>query len=299
MGHSFSRYITYNLLFVSSFIYSIYSFKAFCLVEYSSKSELRPKRANTILKKKKSKSKWKWELGMEYETHKIISDQSAQSEGKANFYILSGKLQTNFDMSLNVNYWHASLIHPLISSMKNSKKGNVTTKIGLNWLHFGEFPKETVVNLYGGVMFPSKNSSLGSSRTDKIFNFETVKRFNNFSIELNYELRLTGEPSEYNEISIGNVQIIGGGIFWMATTDIRFAIEGAHVEIRAIEEKKNSFSYISPQLHLLLSPMAHLKMGTRMRKRRQLSDPHLLKAKIWNLKAGYSNSLWAGLSILI
>ena len=101
----------------------------------------------------------------------------------------------------------------------------------------------------------------------KFLILKRFKRFNDFSIELNYELRLTGEPSEYDEISIGNVQIIGGGIFWMATADIRFAIEGAHVEIRAIEEKKNSFSYISPQLHLLLSPMAHLKMGTRMRKK--------------------------------
>ena len=285
----------------------IYSSKTFCLVEYSPKSEFRPRKAGTIQKKKENvQQTFRWELGLGYEEHKVTS---GQNEGQASFYTLAGRPQTGFDISLYVDYWSGHLEAPLSSTIKGSprylQKGNLTVKAAFNWLYLGAFPRETIVNLYGGAMFPSRDSTLASTRLDKIFNFETTKRFNDFLFGLDYELRLTGRPSENTEVGIGDVHTIGGRLAWMATADIRFVIEGAHVEIKASEDgpmvlgKEHSFGYVSPQLHLLLSPTVHLKMGARFRTQRIQNDAYLLRAKIWDLKAGYSNSLWVNLWISI
>ena len=70
------------------------------------------------------------------------------------------------------------------------------------------------------------SSELASSRTDKIFGIESVKRFYTFALGLGYRLYMTGTPEDDQEVDIGNIQklytLLVDGFH-----DISFEVEGA------------------------------------------------------------------------
>ena len=239
-----------------------------------------------------------------YEGHKA---SLPQGEGTVGFYTVNGRFQTDVDIYMDINYWHTASNKGIFSGSEGEKKGNTSVKLGFNWLRVGKPANQSVVNFYGGMMLPVKNTQFASSRTDKMLGIETSKRFGTFLMAFGFDLRLTGTPSDADEMDIGNISTVMGGISWMASSDIRFVLELATVNIsagnneqRAISnEKKVSFSYLSPQFSLSLSPLVNFKMGARFNSKRIEDKSQLSAARLWDLKGAFGNSIFTELSITI
>ena len=239
-------------------------------------------------------------LGTGYES---ISVKASEQDNKAAMYRVYGHLATKYNLFLEVFHWWAN------SDQVSSKtlQGNPTMLLGLNWLRWGEFAEQATVDIYGGVSYKGSNNGFASTRTDKIFGLQTTKRFYSFSLALSYEMRLTGNPSNAQEMEIGNIQKLSGTIGWVATPDIAFQLEGVNYRIGSgdsgerelVQQSKLSYSYVAPKAELILSPWVKLGLGARFLTKKMNSSQDMLPARLWDLPAAYGNSIFANLNLTI
>jgi hypothetical protein len=200
---------------------------------------------------------------------------------------------------LDASYWNAN-------GNEGSSSGNPKLILGFNWLRFGSPSEEAKLDIYGGVKL-SSNSTLGSSRTDKVVGAETTKRFGTFGVGIGYDMTLVGTPKKSDENAIGNIGrlTISGG--WMVSEDIQFEVEAENFSIAASSDQsranrlkeKVSFSTLSPKLNLGLAPAVNLELGARFRMKKAKEEANLQASKVFDLHGAYTNSLFAGLNITI
>lgn len=244
-----------------------------------------------------------FDLGMAY---KSIDVKSEETYGKVNVMEVKGHMATNFNIFLDFKYWQASSDIESLTSVSGSQEGNPEVLLGFNWLQFGGGEDGTSVDLLFGGRF-SSSSDLASSRTDKIFGIESVKRFFTFALGLGYRLYMTGAPEDEEEVDIGNIQKLYATFGWMVSHDISFEIEGAVYNIgnsnsttRAnILESKESFGTISPKLNLRLGSMVGLGLGATFRTDKVTDTEKLIGARLWDMSGVYGSSIQAGLDISI
>lgn len=228
-------------------------------------------------------------------------------DGKISFYKFQTHFQTPYDLFLDASFWLADSSSSNITSTSKTETGNPLIKIGFNWLRIGDASNLAMINILAGGSFKSGNGQIASTRTDQIFGVETSKRFVNLVLGIGYELRVVGDPELEEEQSIGNIQTILASIGWRATSDISFALEGATVKIgNALKDERAnklmndlSFGYASPKMLLGISPLIELELGALFRTKRLRSTDQLIKARLWDLKGAYGNSLFTGLNIAI
>jgi hypothetical protein len=211
---------------------------------------------------------------------------------------MNAHVQTPVNIFLDASYWNAN-------GNEGSSSGNPKLILGFNWLRFGSPSEEAKLDIYGGVKL-SSNSTLGSSRTDKVVGAETTKRFGTFGVGIGYDMTLVGTPKKSDENAIGNIGrlTISGG--WMVSEDIQFEVEAENFSIAAGDQsranrlkEKVSFSTLSPKLNLGLAPAVNLELGARFRMKKAKEEANLQASKVFDLHGAYTNSLFAGLNITI
>ena len=221
-------------------------------------------------------------------------------------YIVNTQIQTAFNVFTNINYWRASTDSSVISKKSSDQKGNPTWKLGFNWLRFGKKEEITTIDIYGGLMFKSDNSSFASSRMDKIVNIETSKRFYELALALAYEFRVTGTPSREGELPVGNMNKISAAIGWRVSNDINISLEGVYNKIRgnnsgiegSILNQGFTFGYITPKLNLLLGEYIGIELGALFRTNKISTNSEILKAYLWDIEGLFGNSIFSGITIL-
>jgi hypothetical protein len=236
-----------------------------------------------------------------YET---LNYQQETGESKVNFINIATKLNTPYNLYLDLDYWMASSSDEELTTTSSQQAGNPRAVIGFNWLNFGKAAEQTTVDLFVGASVKTTNSDFGSSRTDQIFGVETTKAFYSFILGLGYELRLTGTPGNLNESDIGNIQRMTAVLGWNLSSDIKMLLEANYVTIgssddsgRASLSEKVSFGMITPSLYLGITPFVDLELGARFRTKRAPQSDEFVNAKVWQYKGSYGNSIFAGLNV--
>ncbi len=267
---------------------------AYSIVDYSDNQPAKTNGKTQAPVQESRSMLWKsdFSFSSDYEALTIDSE-------KVGVLNLNTHLQTPFNIYFDVSYWNAN-------TKVGSNQGNPKAIIGFNWLHFGSVNDEARLDFYGGAKM-SSSSLLGSSRNDKIFGFETTKRFGTFGLGLGYEMTMPGTPKNSLDLSLGNITRISISGGWMVSSDIQFELEAETFKINQSSEttrlnylmKNVSFSTLSPKLSLIIAPAISLELGARFRTNKPKSTQDLAKAKIFDLHGAYSNSLFAGLSLTL
>ncbi len=275
----------------------ILSTNCFALVDYTEhgqdqKSLSKTSTLNLSSKNSDSRSlSWKSDLSFDtnYEVSEIDSD-------KIGFLNINAHVQTPVNIFVDISYWNANNNH-------GNQNGNTKAILGFNWLRFGSPNDEAKFDIFGGGRFAS-NSELASSKTDKIFGFETTKRFGSFGLGIGFDLTLVGLPKKETEMSTGNIQRISVSSGWMVSNDIQFELEIENFKIQNSSDSREnhllnsvSFSSLSPKLNLSIAPAVNLELGARYRTNKAKSSQDLKLAKLYELHGIYSNSLFTGLNI--
>lgn len=289
-----------NNFFILSFLSLIISGNAQALVDYSEVvPEKEPKApSNRSMTKLEGSSQGSraliWKSDFSFNANYESREVEAEKMGVVN---LNTHLQTPFNIYFDLSYWNAS-------TESGSQAGNPKGIIGFNWLRFGSPSDEARLDIYGGAKLAG-NSTLASSRNDKIFGVETTKRFGTFGLGLGFDMTLTGAPKKADDMALGNIQRIAISSGWMVSNDIQFELEIENYKILQSSDtsrgnylqKSVSFSALSPKLNLSLAPGIGLEMGARFRTNKPKSDQDLKSAKLFDLHGAYSNSLFAGLNL--
>lgn len=289
-----------NNFFILSFLSLIISGNAQALVDYSEAvPEKEPKvPTNRSMTKIEGSSQGRsaliWKSDFSFNANYESREVDAEKMGVIN---LNTHLQTPFNIYLDLSYWNAS-------TENGSQAGNPKGIIGFNWLRFGSPGDEARLDVFGGAKLAG-NSTLASSRNDKIFGVETTKRFGTFGLGLGFDMTMTGAPKKAEDMAIGNIQRIAVSSGWMVSNDIQFELEIENYKILQSKDtsrgnylqKSVSFSALSPKLNLSLAPGIGLEMGARFRTNKPKSDQELKSAKLFDLHGAYSNSLFAGLNL--
>ena len=308
-----------NRKFVFFIILSFFgSFSAHGLVDYSEtetvapapKAKSRPRAVSKVAAPTSASSSGPsyspsgmFDLGMAYKSIDVKSDETT---GKVNVMEVKGHLATNFNIFLDFKYWQASTDIESLTDNSSSQEGNPEVLLGFNWLQFGGGEDGTSVDLLFGGRF-SSSSDLASSRTDKIFGIESVKRFYTFALGLGYRLYMTGTPEDEAEVDIGNIQKLYATFGWKVSHDISFEIEGAVYNIgnsnsqtrATVLKTKESFGTVSPKINLQLGSMVGLGIGATFRTDKVSDTESLIGARLWDMSGVYGSSIHAGLDISI
>jgi hypothetical protein len=303
--------------FYSALIFSIAFFasQAFALVDYSEnevaapakknsrpiKINKRPSSFSTSSAPKRSgggSSFGEFSLNSGYQSSSIeVGDRT----GKINSWHFDGHFQTNYGFYINASHYMASSESESLAANTGTQQGNPRAILGFNWLRFGSGADAGSIDILAGASLGQTGSDFASQRTDKIFGIETTKKMASMVLGLGYEYRITGASKDENELAIGNIQKIYAILGWMATPDIRFSVEGGTYKIGegtgdySLVEK-TSFGYVSPKVHLSLSPIVSLELGAIFRSKR-LKNESLVDARLYDLKGAYGSSILAGLSL--
>ncbi|GEM_PF-579533 len=227
-----------------------------------------------------------------------------------NRYTVDGSLRTDFNLFLNVNYWGVSSYEGIQLTSEQtvlSNGGNLTAKLGFNWIKLGGPSDQVSIDLIGGATFGKKNSKFASTRTDKIVGVETTKRFSSVVVGLGYELTLSGNPANSEELKIGNINKLSAGIAVVVSPDITVIVEGATVKIGRDKEqavnsldKEMSYSYVTPQLVLKIGNILDWKLGASfLTKSLGEGDTSLASARLWSMEHCYGNSIFTGIGLSI
>jgi hypothetical protein len=299
------------------FIVLFFPLSSFGLVEYDDasaqnfqqKSPRKLKAPNTITRnpapsRSPSLGKGLFSLKMGYRSVDI-SDK--YGEGNLNQYYFNAHFETPFNIYLDVNHWMGTSSSPTFSSDSSTQQGNPEVKVGFNWLKIGQEAEMAKVDLIGGIRVGQSSSSLASGRTDQMYGVETTKRYQSFVIGLGYLMTLTGTSDNDAELEVGDIKTIMASVGWRATADIGFAIEVASTKIDKGEDSTRQYSldesislgYISPKLMLGISPLINLEMGALFRTKKPRVDNEILRARLWNQKGLYGNSLYSSLNFSI
>ena len=295
-------------------LFLIFPLKSYSLVEYHNESNSFrsappkiPKRTPPKIKSLKTRIKTRtpyqrtssklFDLSMGVETIDTETNEKNSS------FVLDTFVQTPYNIFLT-----SSLRYARISSEKTGKKrqGNPTVIIGVNWLRFGNINDRVTVDFYGGLRFGQQDSTIATSRTDKIVGFHTSKRFHTFTFGIGIEEHLTGIPGlKSGEPAIGNIRKLGSFLSWQSGKDILFLLKGGTYQISANDETVDlkalpfdiSWGYLSPMLKLTLSPATSLFLGADFRTHISAKTFPLQKARLWDFPGVYGTGLKTGLSI--
>lgn len=285
---------TVSFLFLLSF-----STNLFALVDYSDSDSSASKTTNTSSMKmspRESSSALIWKSDFSLETNYELLKINQEKVGLLN---IGTHVQTPFNVYFDARYWQAN-------TNTGSSAGNPKLIMGFNWLRLGSQADMASLNLYGGAML-SSNSTLGSSRTDKVFGVETTKKFGNFGLGIGFELSLSGAPKKSTEMAIGNAQKIEISGGWMATNDIQFELSAENFKINKNSEnvaanslqKDLSYSTLTSKMNLQIFPAVNFEFGARFPMKRAKSEQDLANAKLINNHGTYSSSVFSGLNLSI
>lgn len=286
------------------------------LVDYSDSTSVRGQKKNIRKKKQsikipsnvassKTSQKQRFSGPSSFDlklTHESINLE--EFDAKVGLNRIHGFFQTPYNIFLDVNYWMAQSNDDLMTSTSEYQAGNVDLRLGFNWLNFGGVSDQANINFLLGGNLAGGKSDFSHSRSDKYVGIETSKKFLDFIVGFGYGLTLTGTPSRNEDILIGNIQTLSMAIGWVVSSDIRFVLEGESFKIlskvddgRISLDRDYQFSYISPKVILGLSPYVSLEMGGIFRTKREEITDEFIKAKLWDQKGAYGNSIYASLSL--
>ena len=234
--------------------------------------------------------------------YESIDTSLSKTRGKGQLLYLTVKLKTNYDVFLDFSYLQVQSQDFI--KKDNWESGNKKFIIGFNWLRFGTTHDAAVIDIYGGASFGQDNSSMITSRTDKIFGIQTIKRFFNMVLGLAYEMHFTGIPQNKNEIMIGDISKLVFSIGWIVSPDIKMSLDAETYSISSVSNSKGvyslgqeqKFSTIGPKINLSFNSMVGFDLGATFRTRR-LKNDELLDARLWNYRGSYGNSIYSGLWI--
>jgi len=297
------------------FLIFIFPFSSYALVEYDDasaqgipraaarkvKAPRSIKRNSAPSRSSSSMGKGMFSLNMGY---KSLDVSDKFGEGSVNQYYFNAHFATPFNIYLDAKHWMGSSSSPSISSDSSTQQGNPEVKVGFNWLKIGTASDLASVDLIAGLRLAQSSSTLATGRTDQVYGVETTKRYQNFVIGLGYLMTLTGTSDNQEELDIGDIKTIMASIGWRATEDIGFALELASSKISESEDQDRqytlgesiSFGYISPKLMLGISPLINLEMGALFRTKKPRVDGDILRARLWDQKGLYGNSLYSSLN---
>ncbi len=292
---------------------------SFALVDYTENEAFKPQRsgASSVANKapaSRSVTKPKrggggdstplgFNTGLSYGTQDIELEGQT---GKVETMGLEAHFQTRYNIFMAVSYFQTkSSSGSLVTEQTSFQKGNPEITLGFNWLQFGKASDLATVDLYGGLSLGQANSDFATERSDQVVGVSTAKRFYNFALGLGYEYRMTGNGGA-NEMAIGNITKLSASLGWVVSSDIRFLIEGSTYNIAGTDDagallrlqEKVSFSTVTPQIQLKISPLVDLSLGAKFRTRR-LKDSNLTQARLWSLDGAYGNGVFAGLNFNI
>lgn len=233
-----------------------------------------------------------------------------EKKGRIDTWAIEGRIDTPYQIWSEASYWMASSDDQDISENSGQQQGNPELRLGFNWLNMGPASYAARVDIFGGVSVAAQNSSLGSSRTDKIVGLSTSKRFESFVLGLGGELYLTGTPKEDVEMKIGNITKLSGMLGWVVSQDIRLGFEATNFKIRTGDADEAdpdrsrlnetlSFGILSPKIALGLGSMVELELGAHLRTKDPGKDgeANLFSARLHNVPGAYGNTVVAGLGI--
>lgn len=235
-----------------------------------------------------------------------INLENGDNSGKVNLLEVNAHIQTLYNIFAELSYFGAQTSDTDVAENTSYQAGNPAFKLGFNWLQLGQGAGSANIDLYGGVMMKTSNSDFASSRNDTLFGALTSKRIDRFIIALEGEMRLTGSPSAGEDLDIGNISHIKGGIGWMVSPDIRIATEFSAYKVAKSDnldgnrlEKDLSFSLVSPTLYLTMGRNVELELGAHFRMQRPISDQNLVQAKLIDVPGVYGNSIFGGFNVSI
>jgi hypothetical protein len=270
------------------------SFRALALVDYTDQANEQPKNFKAMSKmttynkpENTGGSRSDFTLSTNYE----ISQINSNKVGSINYDM---HFQTPYNIFLDTSYWQADYLGKNLS-------GNPKFILGFNWIKFGNQADEARLDLMAGMRLPGQ-AGLASTRTDKIFGLETTKRFFNFGLGLGYELTMTGNPKNHDEMSVGNIHRLSVSAGWMVSNDIQFELEAENFKVMESSDLTSvnrlsttqSFSTLSPKINLGLSSYINFILGARYQMQRAP-----IAAKVFDFHGAYSNSVFTGLNFSI
>jgi hypothetical protein len=306
------------LKLISSAIICTISFNSFALVDYSqaasspaSNVPMMKSESSNVAKSANVKKLSAGPSGVGagisfdsyYESQKV---QGMNETGNINIIGFNSLIQTPYPVYLDLSYWQGNSDAPFISNDSNDQKGNPQAKIGFNWLSFGERSSSATVDLIAGYKMAASNSTIASSRSDKIVGVQTTKVISEVALGLGYEYYLTGTPGQEDEMDIGNIAKISAALMWRVSPDIKMGVEAVNYSIKASDAERDSklkkdisFSYLAPQLALGLSPFVGLELGAKFRVKKIPNAYEYTETKIYDLRGAFGNSLFAKLNLSI
>ena len=214
--------------------------------------------------------------------------------------------KTPYSFYLSARYWYAS--DAGFGEVSDSGRGNPQFKMGFNWFEWGDFARRVSVDLVAGYSFAMINSDWAASRDDVSVAMETSKRFGGFLIGFGYEYIMTGAPKRVEETDPGDIQKFSGGIGWVVSHDISFALQGATVRIGEGDrhgrpggalKRDLSFAFVSPKLLLMLSKSVEVEMAGIFRVNRSQDRHDLDGVRLLDIEGAQGNSIYASLGITI
>ncbi|MEK6624700.1 MAG: hypothetical protein AABY86_07020 [Bdellovibrionota bacterium] len=237
--------------------------------------------------------------------YEVMTIKKSNRESKVRATGLEARVNSPWNFHFDMKYAMYSTDDQELSEETGQQKGNPELKIGIDWLDFGGAQDRTTLTLIAGATLAASNSTLGSSRTDKIAGLETTKRFYSFGLGLGYELHLVGNPKHEEEMEIGNIHHIYGGVDFELSPDIGVGIMADNYNIGAAGgstranhlEKKLSFSSIATSLTLRPQGFFALELGARFNTKRVQSPESMANARLWGLPGAYGNTIYTGLGV--
>lgn len=291
-----------------------FSFSAFSMADYSDDDRPMPTRKTrpkSRIKKLSSRAPQK----KSSRRSKVFSDFEVSSNYEAISYgdnkvskmNMNLHFQTPYNFYIDAEYFTIqsdSLDDNLLDT--SYQRGNPKAVLGLQWLEFGKADNKVNLDLLIGLSYKS-SSPYSSSSTDQIIGLQTMKRFYNMAIGLNYLIRKTGNPTDESQMSVGNISTFGAEFGYMVSNDIQFSLMAKSISIKKssnlerslILDKNISFSYVMPKLTLGIGRFISVELGAIFQTDRVKNTANLLPARLWDLKGLYGNSIFAGLNITI
>jgi len=236
-------------------------------------------------------------------SYEVFSVEQTDKESKVNATRLNAKIYSPWNFQLDLRYAMYDSKDKDINPNGKGQKGNLETRVAVDWLSFGGESDRTALTFVGGASFKSGNSSMGNSRNDKIVGLETSKRFYWFGLGLGYELTLTGSPKNQDEKEIGNINHLYAGLDFDLSNQINVALMADNYSITATSgsrenrlEEKVSFNTLTASLNL--RPGAFLvELGARYNTKKAANPGELVDARLWNLAGAYGNSIFTSLGL--
>ncbi|OFZ17165.1 MAG: hypothetical protein A2X86_01570 [Bdellovibrionales bacterium GWA2_49_15] len=305
---------------VSSFVF-LFPHQSQALVDYSDETSAAPKRtftpkssestspstpsraaSSTASARGDSRGPLIFAFAPRYE---VITVKKSNHESKVRATGLEARVNSPWNFHLDMKYAMYATDDEELSNETSTQQGNPELKVGIDWLDLGGAQDRTTITLIAGASLAARNSTLGSSRTDKIVGLETTKRFYSFGLGLGYELHLVGNPALEEEMEIGNIHHIYGGFDFELSPDITVGVMADNYNVGAKSgssranhlENNLSFSSVATSLTLRPQGIFAIELGARFSTKRVQSPESLASARLWSLPGAYGNTIYTGIGV--